>query len=204
YTKDISPNASVYPKLDVQAPIYVVSSVSQTNGVGGTTTTTYKYGGLKAELGTGRGMLGFRWMESTQAETGMMNRTEYRQDWPYTGLPMSSKKSVAGSGNNGVLSQSTVSYGCQDFVSSSGCTVAPGKRYYPYVTQSTESGWDLNGAALPTIITASQYDIWGNATQVSVSSNDGYSKVTNSEYTNDSTNWFLGRLVKASVMSTSP
>ncbi|MDO9427365.1 MAG: VCBS repeat-containing protein, partial [Methylobacterium sp.] len=46
YTKDISPNASVYPKLDVQAPIYVVSSVSQTNGVGGTTTTTYKYGGL--------------------------------------------------------------------------------------------------------------------------------------------------------------
>jgi hypothetical protein len=204
YTKDVGSNASVYPKQDVQAPLYVVSSVSQSNGIGGTLTTNYKYGGMKAELGTGRGMLGFRWMEATQAETGIVTRTEYRQDWPYVGLPSTMKKSIAGGGNGGILSQSSTSYGCMDFASSSGCTVGTGKRYFVYASQSTESGWDLNGAALPTIVTASQYDIWGNATQVSVTSNDGYSKVTDNTYVNDSSNWYLGRLTRATVTSTAP
>ncbi|MNK12748.1 hypothetical protein D3C87_308230 [compost metagenome] len=204
YTKDTGSNAAVYPKLDIQAPLYVVSSVSQSNLLGGKLTTNYKYGGLKAELGTGRGMLGFRWVEATQIETGLVNRTEFRQDWPYTGLTSASKKSLSGSGNNGVLSQSVTSYGCHDFVSSSGCAVAPGRRYFRYIAESTESSWDLNGTALPTIITASQYDIWGNATQVSVNSNDGYSKVTDNVYMNDIANWHLGRLIKASVTSAVP
>ncbi|MNR90568.1 hypothetical protein D3C72_215520 [compost metagenome] len=204
YTKDTAGTASSYPKLDIQAPMYVVSSVSASNGAGGTVTTNYKYGGLKAELGTGRGMLGFRWLEATQAETGIVTRTEFKQDWPYTGLVSKTQKSLAGAGNNGVLSQVDNTYGCTDFVSSTGCTTGVGKRYYVYASQSTESSWDVNGAALPTIITASQYDIWGNATQVSVSSSDGYSKVTTNSFSNDVGNWYLGRLNKASVTSTVP
>ncbi|MNM82846.1 hypothetical protein D3C81_948890 [compost metagenome] len=204
YKKDAGTTASMYPKLDIQAPMYVVSSVSASNGAGGTVTTNYKYGGLKAELGTGRGMLGFRWLEATQAETGIVTRTEFKQDWPYTGLVSKTQKSMAGAGNNGVLSQVDNTYGCTDFVSSTGCTTGVGKRYYVYASQSTESGWDVNGAALPTIITASQYDIWGNATQVSVSSSDGYSKVTTNSFSNDVGNWYLGRLNKASVTSTVP
>ncbi|MNP94151.1 hypothetical protein D3C85_66830 [compost metagenome] len=204
YIKDVGVKASVFPLLDLQLPSYVVSSVSASNGAGGTVTTNYKYGGLKAELGTGRGMLGFRWLEATQAETGIVTRTEFKQDWPYTGLVSKTQKSLAGAGNNGVLSQVDNTYGCTDFVSSTGCTTGVGKRYYVYASQSTESSWDVNGAALPTIITASQYDIWGNATQVSVSSSDGYSKVTTNSFSNDVGNWYLGRLNKASVTSISP
>ncbi len=45
YTKDTGPDASVYPKLDLQYAQYVVSSVASSNGIGGTTTTQYSYGG---------------------------------------------------------------------------------------------------------------------------------------------------------------
>jgi hypothetical protein len=203
YTKDSGTNAVSYPLIDLQAPMYVVSSVTSSNGIGGTLTTNYTYGGLKADM-TGRGSLGFRWTQAVQAETGLTSRTEYRQDYPYIGLPSLMKKTLAGGGNSGLLSQVTNTYGCTDFVSPSGCTVVAGRRYFPYVSQSTETSWDLNGAALPTIISSSQYDAWGNPTQIVVSTGDGYTKTTTNTYVNDTTNWFLGRLQRASVTSVTP
>jgi hypothetical protein len=86
YTMDSVANAAAYPILDLQAPLYVVSAVSAGNGAGGTVTSNYRYGGAKADL-EGGGFLGFRWMEATQAETGVVSRTEFRQDWPHVGLP---------------------------------------------------------------------------------------------------------------------
>jgi hypothetical protein len=88
YTKDTGTNKAVYPKLDIQSPMYVVSSVTSSNGVGGVNTTNYTYGGLKAEIG--RGMLGFRWTKSTELATGIESYTEYRQDFPFTGIPLMS------------------------------------------------------------------------------------------------------------------
>jgi hypothetical protein len=202
YTPD---TGSVYPVRDVkqQGPIYVVSQVQTSNGIGGVTTTNYSYGGLKADL-TGRGSLGFRLLQVTQADTGLVTKTLYRQDWPYVGLPTVVTKSLPGSGNGGLLKQVNNSFGCTDFVNTSGCTVAIGRRYFPFSSQSTESSWDLSGTALPTVTTTTQYDAWGNATQVVVGTGDGYSKTTSNTYTNDITNWFLGRLTSSSVTSTTP
>ena len=200
YTKG---SGATYPIVDMQIPMYAVSSVALSNGIGGTLTTNYTYGGLKADL-TGRGLLGFSWMQAIKAETSLGTRTEYRQDWPYVGLPSLIKTTIASGGNGGSLSQVTNTYGCKDFVSASGCTVALGRRYFPFTSQSVESGWDLNGAALPVVTTASQYDAWGNATQITVSASDGYSKTTTNTYTNDTVNWFLGRLTGATVTSTTP
>ena len=50
YTKD---NTSTYPIQDTQAPIYVVSSVSISDGVGGTRSWTYTYAGAKIDLSGG-------------------------------------------------------------------------------------------------------------------------------------------------------
>ena len=197
-------SGSVYPLTDIQAPIYVVSSVSSSNGLGGTLTTTYKYGGLKAELGTGRGLLGFNWVESTQVETGLTSRTIYRQDWPYVGMPAQTKKTLAGGGNGGLLSQTDVTYACLDPASGSACTVGVGKRYFPYASQSAETSWDLNGAALPSLTTSSSFDLWGNATQITVTNSDGSSKTTTNTYVNDAGTWTLGRLIRAAVTSTTP
>ncbi|EJL82070.1 Insecticide toxin TcdB like protein, partial [Herbaspirillum sp. CF444] len=202
YTKD---STSVYPFRDVQGAVYVVSSVSSANGVGGTTSTSYTYGGLKSDL-SGRGLLGFRWMQAKQIETGLTSYTEYQQTWPYTGLPSLVKKSLTGGGNNGVLSQIANSYNCNDAANTTAtaCTVASGKRYFVYANQSIESGWDYNGAVLPVITTKTEYDNWGNATKVDVSTSDGYGKSTVNTYSNDSGNWYLGRLLKSSVTSTAP
>jgi hypothetical protein len=82
--------------------------------------------------------------------------------------------------------------------------VAAGKRYFPYAAQSVESGNDLNGAALPTVTTTTQYDEFGNATQVTVDTGDGYSKSTTNVYVNDVPNWLLGRLKSSTVQSTVP
>jgi endonuclease/exonuclease/phosphatase family metal-dependent hydrolase len=202
YTKDT--NAS-RPVVDLQIPMYVVSSVASGNGIGGTLTTNYAYGGLKVEAGTGRGLLGFRWMRATQADTGIATYTEYRQDWPYTGMPALLKKMLPGSGNGGVLSQVSNSFGCLNPTDGSNCVVLPGRRYFPYVSPSTASSWDLSGAALPTITTASQYDVWGNAIQITVSTSDGFSKTTTNSYLPaDTSNWILGRLSRATVNSTAP
>jgi hypothetical protein len=201
YYKDATAS---YPLMDLQMPLYVVSSVSSSNGIGGTVTTNYRYGGLKAELGTGRGLLGFRWIDATQVDTGITTHTEYRQDFPYTGLPSLVKKTLPGTGNSGLLSQASTSYGCLNPADGSACVVGAGKRYFPYASQSTEASWDLNGAALPTISTASDYDLWGNPVQITVSSSDGYGKSTINSYTNDAANWLLGRLTKAIVTSTTP
>ncbi|TLS17579.1 MAG: hypothetical protein FDZ72_13420 [Betaproteobacteria bacterium] len=195
---------SSYPIADIKLPIYVVTTVMSSNGVGSAVTSNYKYGGLKVEQGTGRGLLGFNWVESTQVETGVSSRTTYRQDWPYVGLPSQVTKSVAGGGNGGVLSQTDMTYDCLDPATGTACSVGPGKRYFPYVSKSVESGWDLNGAVLPVVTTTNSFDLWGNATQVTVSNSDGSSKTTTNTYVNDSTNWYLGRLIRSVVTSTAP
>ncbi len=49
-----------------------------------------------------------------------------------------------------------------------------------------------------------QYDAYNNPTQVVVSTPDGFSKTTTNSYTNDTANWFLGRLIQSQVASTVP
>src|SRR5262249_46765701 len=66
YSKD---HNAVLPAIDIQPPMYVASSSSSSNGIGGTLTTNYKYAGMKADT-TGRGLLGFRVLDTTQVESG--------------------------------------------------------------------------------------------------------------------------------------
>ncbi|MBW9336845.1 hypothetical protein FEE59_25365, partial [Herbaspirillum sp. RU 5E] len=194
YAKDAGVNRAKFPIGDMTGALYVAASVKTSNGAGDSTRTAYSYGGLKADMVTGRGLLGFRWMQMKQMETGLVSYTEYQQNWPYVGLPSLVKKSLANGGNGGVLSQTTTSYGCNDPSASSttACTIAPGKRYFVYAKQSVENSWDYNGTALPVITTSSEYDNWGNAMKVEVATDDGFKKSTVNTYANDSVNWYLG------------
>lgn len=193
---------SAYPTQSLQWPMNVVSSIATANGIGGTLTTNYAYGGLKAEAGTGRGLLGFSSITSTQVETGLATRTDYRQDWPYVGLPSQVKTTQAGaSGPGNQLNLVANAYGCLNPQTGSPCTVAVGNRYFPYVSQSVESAWDLNGAALPVVTSTNQFDSYGNPTQVTVGTNDGYSKTTTNTYQNDTAHWSIGRLLNSRIQS---
>jgi FG-GAP-like repeat len=180
YTKDTT---SVYPKIDLQYPMYVVSQVDISNGVGGTSTVSYRYGGLKAEQGTGRGMLGFRWMEGTEAATGIQSYTENSQDWPYVGMPIKSETRLldlcGGNacvvvGSPKLLKRATSTPACKipqtgaacapqptncnDLSINPSCIAASNNRYFPHVATSTEASWDLNGTAFPVITTLYEYN----------------------------------------------
>ncbi|OOG39664.1 FG-GAP-like repeat-containing protein [Polaromonas sp. A23] len=202
YTKDSGPNAAVYPKVDLQYPQYVVSTVSTSNGVGGVNTVEYSYGGLKAEQGTGRGSLGFRWMKSKSVANNIESYTEFNQNHPFTGTVAKNETRLAGSGNAGLLKRTTNTYAQSP--GSAGASV------FVYPSQSVEESWDLSGTPYPSSSTSYVYGQnpqYGDPTQITVSNSEGSSKTTVNEYwpaNTGSGNWILGRLKKASVTSVKP
>ncbi|MTV40550.1 FG-GAP-like repeat-containing protein [Duganella radicis] len=234
YTKLDSPaSASIYPLRDLQIPLYVVAAVSSPNGIGGTLTTTYKYGGLKENVsartqmgvgaaflgwaanysgqynpgfssGMGRNLLGFAWVESQQIESKRKSRTVYRQDWPYVGLAASTTTWLVKSAGDVQLSKNENTY---DFLISktlSGCVTGACKSYLPYLSVSLSNTWDLNGAVLPWNKVTIQPDQWGNPLQTTSSTEGGYSKTTVRTYLNDEANWYIGRPLSTVETSVSP
>ena len=193
YTKDLT---SVYPVMDFQAPMYVISSASSSNGIGSNYTSNYNYVGAKSHL-TGGGFLGFRQTISTDAQTKIVNTTSYRQDYPYHGLPLTAQKNTSA----GVVINNV----SNTWVSSVN-TAWSAQYHVPQLTQSVESSYELSGGApITTVTTNTTYDTYGNPTVINVSTQDGYSKTITNTYVNDTTvNWYLGRLTRTTVSSTQP
>lgn len=189
YSKDTD---ATYPTLDLQMPIYVVSEVQAANGLGGTYRSTYKYEGAKANL-QGRGFLGFRQVTAKDEQTGIEQVSTFRQDHPYIGLVASRVKKLGTTELNRVDNTYTAT------------PLTPGTgRNFVSLQQSVESSRELDGSLVTQVTTAYQYDAYGNATQVAVTSPDGHSKTTVNTYTNDAVNWILGRLTRAEVTSVTP
>jgi uncharacterized repeat protein (TIGR01451 family) len=197
YTKDTN---GTYPTVDMIGSFQAVSRVDTANGIGGTYSTTYTYAGAKSDV-RGR-FLGFRQMTAQDLQTNVVQTSNFRQDFPFIGMVDNS----VGKLGTQTLKQSTNSY---QFSNASGvATVStPSVNSAPYramLTQNVTSSADLDGSALPTVTTTNQFDAFGNATQVVVSTPDGFSKTTTNTYINDVTNWYLGRLTSASVTSQAP
>ncbi len=87
YTKG---STATYPEMDIQSPMYVVSQSRTDNGVGSQNTLNYTYAGAKADL-SGRGYLGFAKQTVMDAVTGTSVETNFRQDFPFTGLVSSTE-----------------------------------------------------------------------------------------------------------------
>jgi hypothetical protein len=212
YVKDDSLSVPGQRAAVVLPSVQLVTDLDIRNGVGGTRRSSYSYGTALAEIGTGRGVLGFKYLQTTDAATGLTNRTWFRQDWPYIGsIDQLGQGKSSTSWND--LSTTVNTYGC--FESSSGpgvsCSEAPGKRYFVYPINSTTRAWDLNGAGLPgTSTTHSGFDAFGNVGTVATTTLniDGtaspYVKTVTNTYYNDPANWYLGRLLKSTVVATGP
>lgn len=144
-------------------------------------------------------------MKSTEVSSGIESYTEYRQDFPFTGMPVKNETRL---GAALVLKRSTATPACQIPQTAAACTLAAGNRYFPYVTSSLEESWDLNGSAYPSITSSYVYGQtpqYGDPTQITVSNSDGSSKTSVNEYwPADTSNWILGRLKKATVTSVKP
>lgn len=184
----VSPLAGIAPRLAV------VAAVTEQAGSQADRTTTYTYAGLRGNV-QGRGLLGFRMTKAVQ-QTGNAIVTNRRQDWPYTGL-VASMTTTAPGGTE--LSNTINTFGCTDFVSTTGCSVAPRRRYFVYLSQSSTTAHDLNGALLPSTTRSAIYDGFGNLTHVVESSSDGRSVTTDTDYLNNTSTWIIGRPVRSTT-----
>ena len=117
------------------------------------------------------------------------------------------------SGNLALVSQVNTTWEVQTSRSCAGsgaCSTSPLIKESSQ-TQTVQNTWELNGTSapspLPSVTTASplgRLDPYGNQQSVTASTSDQYSKVTTSVFGNDATNWLLGKLLQATVVSTKP
>jgi len=211
YTKG---TGASYPEVDLQGVMYVVSKASVSDGVGGMRDTTYKYEGLRSSVL--RGSLGFSAMTSTDELLGMTTRTEYSQTYPFTGQVVSSVQSfdndTPATSDDIVLSEvdssfdSIITHTGTETVSTHTGTV------FVYADSLTKKNYKLDGTLVSTVTTSNSYDNFGNPTTLVVDTSgldyegvmETYTTATTNTYTNDETNWFLGRLTRADVTQTLP
>lgn len=191
-----------YPVQSVDGPLYVVSRVDASNGLGACNpsvsyancySTTYAYAFGKTNL-TGRGFLGFGRVTTTDLQTNIVQTTNYSQTFPYIGLATSQTK-VDGSVTLSSITNTLVQN------SSCGATPAGTGVVVACLSQTVAISNDLNGAALPTVTTNYTYDNYENPLTVNVSVSDGSYKNTTNTFSNDTTRWILGRMLTTSVAS---
>lgn len=207
YTKG---TPATYPTQTMIGPQYVVSEVDASNGLGTCTPpsttncyhTTYTYTGAQKNL-QGRGFLGFSQVVATDIQTGIVQTTNYRTDFPYVGL-VDTQTAAHGAT---ALNSTTNSY-----TNNSTCGVIPAAAgvYIDCLAQTVIVSNDLNGAALPTNTTAYTYDDYGDVLTANVTLSDPSTHATLSTKNTTNTycvtptcigNWFLGRLLTTSVNS---
>jgi len=225
-------NAAVVPSVDLNLPMPVVVTSVTDSGVGSATVQTeYSYAGLKADA-NGRGMLGFREVRRQGPGPNGQNLTavtRYLQSQPYIGVisrsdtylgDLNSTASAAVLSSTGnVYCDASASASQIDAATPSAPCPAATQPQRPYLLRTTETGTDLQGVTLPQVVTQNSFNTSGDPTQIAVTTtgqaasiSQTFTKTTVNQYRADDTacsnnqtcNWILGRLSRASVTSSVP
>ncbi|MEY4588014.1 MAG: hypothetical protein RL497_90, partial [Pseudomonadota bacterium] len=205
----------------------VASSAPTAADANATAKVAYFYTQAKMQAG-GRGLLGFKSLNTVDLQTGVNTTTTYRQDWPFVGSPVST---VVHSKEGKKLSESTnnyVIYGVSqsDLAAKKATALASGTQalgpIQTYVEKSIETTYDLanNGAAQGSLIaqtvTTTANDAYGNVENLTVTTHDAASaittdnpnggtplavKQTTNTYAADASWQSLGRLMASTVTS---
>ncbi len=194
YHKD---SGSGYPYQDVQDATYVVAQYTQSDGLGGTNTTTAFYDGLKRHLAANTSS-GFSW-RSVADPTGLVTTTYYNQTIDGTEGTAYLSLTTAGSATVKSITNSWTPVTLQ--------TDAAGRvqRTLARLASTVEETRELDNSVVTTVNTNySGYDAYGNPGTITVNFNDGNIKTTTNTYNNDITNWYLGQLTSSQVLSQAP
>lgn len=227
-------NATIFPLLDLTYPKYVVATVVSDSGVGASRVNTeYSYFGLKFDA-LGRGALGFR--EVRRQILGadgnpLTAATQYLQSHPYIGVVANNATyhSALNSVSAGTILTNVSNVYCDQaaavgsdvaaLTTKVSCT-AGAKIQRPYLLLSSQTGQDLNGAALPTTTTQASVNATGDPTKVVVTTTGSaigvaqtFVKIVDNQYLSDNTacnpdnltcKWILGRLQQSKVTDSVP
>jgi len=157
-------STAIYPMQEYSRPLYVVSNVRSSNGVGGTfDLRDFSYEGARVDL-QGRGFLGFEYRSWIDSRVGTAQRVTYRQDFPFTGLLSNQKSTQEPSGT--VIGEVQLTFAQHAY--SSGIET----RRLPYVSQSVqydrEAGGAYNGVLVRTTTTINAVDAPSGSVRESV------------------------------------
>ncbi|WP_157406857.1 FG-GAP-like repeat-containing protein [Janthinobacterium sp. CG3] len=224
YASDFgTPYAAKYPMVDITMPSHVVVTSTTDSGVGtGKQISEYSYAGMKMSA-AGFGFLGFREVRRQHTAPNGGNLTivtSNLQNGYYTGVPAASETRLGPLNASGaqVLSRSSYSY-CDKTSSSTTATSTlpcPSVKIVrrPYLYQSREEGWDLDGTALPVVVTTNAFNDSGDPLTITVKTTgkgagvtQTFTKTTVNVYKPDDIlldKWILGRLQTATVTSSAP
>ena len=213
---------------DMIAPIYVVSHVESSapvyNYPSARSQVQYHYVGAKLQAG-GRGFLGFGEVISYDPQSKIRTNSRYRQDFPFTGMLVDTTRVSNASGSRFSPISNTVTSEPNSWGTVSSATLFPtqvsGKRLsyvlnqwnskattgssiFPYISDSIEVRFTLEGSLDSKELITYKYDAFGNATsrKDSTYAADGSffaREATTNTYSNDVTKWFLGQLQTSSV-----
>lgn len=187
-------NDAVYPYQDVQNAMQVVSGYSTSDGIGGTTSSSYIYSGARTHI-TGGGWLGFRRIQMVDETTGLRTVTEYSQSYDGT-QTLPTYVETARIKDNLVIKSVQNFWGVTSYDG--------GKRTSAHLDGTIDRAWELDGNPVTHVTTDYTHDVYGNPLTITANSNDGYVRKTTNTYTNDTANWIFGLLTRAQVDSTIP
>lgn len=183
YELDASPAS--FPMRSLSGPIPVLSSYSLEEG-SQVQRYSYRYGGLRAELGSGRGVSGFAWISSKDEQSGQTDKKTYYQKWPLSGYLQQRELALA---NGMLLQKETRSYS----------TVALGSnRVFVERNGRTIQRNEVDGNSLPEITETTRYDCevslpcYGNPVYREQASGDGWVTGIETSFANNTSNWLLG------------
>lgn len=150
YTKNA--NAS-FPEQDYQGALYTVNTISASDGVAGSYTTTYWYYGAKLHL-QGRGIEGFYALRTHDSRNGLYAYDYFHTLFPYTGAVY--QRDVFQANNTTLISRTQNTWTSHTY--GSGFQA----RSLPYtstsMTQRYEAGGAYNGALISTATTTNSVD----------------------------------------------
>ena len=197
------------PVLEIHGAVQVVTSVESSAPAAASpgnvnynalSKVSYYYGEAKMQA-SGRGFLGFARLKTVDEQTGISTVTTYRQDFPFSGKPLSTTVYSSNSDAAKVLQHSVNTWNL----------VESNLNYFQVnLVGTVEKVYDLNSSTqnlLQTVTTATDYDSYGNSTRVTVTTEgkkpDGtlteLVQETVNEYGSDDNYKAAGRLTSSSV-----
>ncbi len=113
YTKG---SGSVYPVMDMKSPYYAIASVTEPDGVGGITQTTYRYEDAKVHL-KGKGFLGFGKRITKNSTAGFQQIEENKAPDATYFLRLPDRSSTILLSNSSLIKRTTFNFSISPFTS---------------------------------------------------------------------------------------
>jgi YD repeat-containing protein len=184
YTGNIS---TTHPEVSTGSSMYVVANTSESDGIGGTRTVEYHYGGAVRHK-QGRGFQGFESRTTKDTTTGISVTEHYATSFPYTGMKTSAEIRLL---DNTLIQQTTFQHKVLETHAGTGVQ-------FPYYWKVDNASYELDGSGVLSKSVTKTYDSQGRLTfdtTTVLNANDATDSLTTDVSTvyqaDDTANWII-------------